>query len=150
MNMTRYIFSFKLVIFFALLSPLVAGAPNSSAGVKCPCPFKLMHDAAIAQAAALGLTATVDTCYEDSTGIIGLAGFNYPPCYTEIDLLDLMSAPRCYYVFACDLTGTNPADTGYFTIYLSLYINDQEVKACRSALIAIANNDGVHQCQQVP
>ena len=50
MNILRHIFSFILVVVLAIVAAVIAAPRPAEARVKCPYPFKLMHDAAIAQA----------------------------------------------------------------------------------------------------
>src|SRR3972149_2613325 len=130
-NMLRHIFSFKLVIVFALVAFLGAlpKVPDALALVTCPCPFSLMYKASIAQAKGVGETNKVDVCFEDS-GFLSVEGgvIQSGSCFPGMGIFDLTSSnPVCDYLSLCQ---TSP---GYATepINDNPELTELEVKACR-------------------
>ena len=144
--MLRHIFSFKLVIFFALVAFLgaVLDPPDARALTKCPCPFTLMYKASIAQAKGVGLTNKVDICFENSNLLSVEGGDSMSgPCFTGMGIFDLTTTPRCDYLYICNATpGYENEPFGSF-----LFLSPGEVKACRAELKAIAKLSGVLPCQ---
>ena len=144
-NMLRHIFSFKLVIFFALVAFLgaVLDPPDARALTKCPCPFTLMYKASIAQAKGVGLTNKVDICFENSNLLSVEGGDSMSgPCFTGMGIFDLTTTPVCEYLYDCSGAGEG------YSWGADIFLSPLEVKACRYELKAIAKLSGVLPCQQ--
>ena len=147
MNMLRHIFSFKLVIVFALVAFLGAlpKVPDALALVTCPCPYTLIYKASVAYAHSVGFTNKVQRCF-DLTDVLTVEGSN-GPCGTFMSIDLLTSTPFCTFLFGC---GPVEPDPGYiFTVTnATITLTPREVRACRAELLAIAKLSGVLPCQQ--
>ena len=145
--MLRHIFSFKLVIVFALVAFLGAlpKVPDALALVTCPCPFILMYKASIAQAKGVGETNKVDVCFEDS-GFLSVEGgvIQSGSCFTGMGIFDLTTTPVCEYLYDCSGAGEG------YSWGADIFLSPLEVKACRYELKAIAKLSGVLPCQPPP
>src|SRR3972149_10831400 len=105
MNMLRHIFSFKLVIVFALVGfiGVVRGEHRNLEfrfPVPCPCPFTLLYKASIAQASSIGLPNKVDLCIEFPGEELQLRGGSIDgPCLTVMVIF--LDDQVCDYHFDC-------------------------------------------------
>ena len=140
MNISRYIFSFKLVIVFALVTFLGAVPKPADAGhrVKCPCSFTKVYAASVAQARALGVSNKAETCQEGEA-VKQLMGESSPGCVTV--MVTVLDSPEggCAYSFGCEIV-----EVGFY-LYNSQFVEltQKEVTACRSELNFIAWLSGV-------
>ena len=143
--MLRHIFSFKLVIVFALVAFLGAlpKVPDALALVTCPCPYTTLYKVSIAQAKSIGFTNKVDVCFEGSD-FLSVEGGNFNPCFTGMGIFDLTTTPVCEYLYDCSGAGEG------YSWGADIFLSPLEVKACRYELKAIAKLSGVLPCQPPP
>jgi hypothetical protein len=152
MNTLRHIFSFKLVVVFALVAFLGAVPKAADARLSCPCPFATLYKASVKQAKSLGETNKVDVCFKDSDQF-RIEGGALPPenCFTGMGIFNLTSTPVCDYLYVCD----RGSDPGYAYEVIGeepfgIHITPTEMKACRAELLTIAWLSGLLPCQTPP